>query len=117
MPILSSKSPFKSFTASRIFSAAAIARSGVGNFAITAVQKSRNYILLIEFMLGGKSYGVDTAKLAVWPVLHELFDRAYLLRLRRLSQNSEEVFGFAGEFHGTIRVIALSRRVEVLGDC
>src|SRR5205823_2327631 len=36
MPILSSKSPLKSFNASRIFSAAAIARSGVGNVAITA---------------------------------------------------------------------------------
>jgi hypothetical protein len=41
-------------------------------------------------------------------ILDELFDSAYRPRLRRLSQNSEEVFGFAGKFHVTIRVITVA---------
>ena len=40
------------------------------------MQKSRNYILLIEFVLGGKRESVDTGKLAVRPVLDELFNGA-----------------------------------------
>ena len=72
------------------------------------MQKSRNYILLIELVPGGKGENVDAAKLAVRPVLDELFDCAYRLRLRRLSQNSEEVFGFAGKFHVTIRLITVA---------
>jgi len=56
----------------------------------------------------GKGECVDTAEITVRPVLDELFDRAYRLRLRRFSQNSEEVFGFAGKFHVTIRLITVA---------
>jgi hypothetical protein len=73
----------------------------IENAESRAVQKSRNYILLIELVLGGKGEGVDTAKLAVGPVLDELFDRTHRFRLRRLSQRIEESVGFAGTFHGT----------------
>src|SRR5206468_3040938 len=80
----------------------------IENAESRAVQKSRNYIFLIELVLGGKGEGVDTAEITVRPILDELFDRAYRLRLRRLSQNSEEVFGFAGRFHVTIRLITVA---------
>src|SRR5204862_7482023 len=73
-----------------------------------AVQKSRNHIFLIELVPGGKGEGVDTAEITVRRILDELFDRAYRLRLRRLSQNSEEVFAFAGKFHVTIRLITVA---------
>ena len=69
------------------------------------MQKSRNYIFLIELVPGGKGEGVDTAEITVRRILDELFDRAYRFRLRRLSQNSEKVFGFGGKFHVTIRSI------------
>src|SRR5438034_9161541 len=59
-------------------------------------------------MLGGKREGVDAAKLTVWCILDELFDRVHRLRLRRLSQNSEEGFGFARKFHGIIGLITRS---------
>ena len=72
------------------------------------MQKSRKYILLVELVLGGKGEGVDTAEITVWPFLDELFDRAYRLRLRRLSQNNEEVFGLAGKFHVTIGLITVA---------
>ena len=63
------------------------------------MQKSRNYILLIELVLGGKGEGVDAAKLAVRPVSDELFDCAY--RLRLFSQSIEKAVSFAGNFHGS----------------
>ena len=72
------------------------------------MQKSRNYILLIELVLGGKGEGVDTAKLAVGPVLDELFDRTHRFRLRRLSQTIEECVGFDGTFHGTLESITVT---------
>src|SRR6266496_653158 len=59
-------------------------------------------------MLGGKREGVDAAKLTVWCILDELFDRVHRLRLRRLSQNSEEGFGFSGKFHGIIGLITVA---------
>src|SRR5947199_9779879 len=80
----------------------------IENAESRAVQKSRKYIFLIELVLGGKGDGVDTAEITVRRILDELFDRAYRLRLRRLSQNSEKVFGFAGKFHVTIRLITVA---------
>src|SRR6266487_798034 len=59
-------------------------------------------------MLGGKREGVDAAKLTVWCILDELFDRVHRLRLRRLSQNSEEGFGFARKFHDIIGLITVA---------
>jgi len=59
-------------------------------------------------VLGGKGEGVDTAEITVRRILDELFDRAYRLRLRRLSQNSEQVSGFAGKFHVTIKLITVA---------
>src|SRR5438477_5959534 len=72
------------------------------------MQKSRNYILLVEFVPGGKGEGVDTAEITVRRFIDELLDRAYRLRLRRLPQNSKEVFGFARKFHVTIRLITVA---------
>src|SRR5205814_8782680 len=72
------------------------------------MQKSRKYIFLIELVPGGKGEGVDTAEITVRRILDELFDRAYRPRLGRSSQNSEEVFGFAGKFHVTIRLITVA---------
>ncbi len=72
------------------------------------MQKSRNYILLVKLVLGGKGEGVDTAKLAVRPVLDELFDGTDRFRLRRLSQSREESVGFAGKFHGTIGLVTVT---------
>jgi hypothetical protein len=69
------------------------------------VKEGSNHILLIELMLGGEREGVDAAKLTVWCVLDEFFDRAHRLRLRRLSQNSEDALGFVGNFHGIIGLI------------
>src|SRR5205823_14209839 len=76
----------------------------IENAESRGVQKSRNYILLIELVLGGKGEGVNAAKLAVGSVLDEVFDRAHRLRLRRLSQSSEEAFGFSGNFHVVIGI-------------
>ena len=72
------------------------------------MQKSRNYIVLIEVVLGGKSEGIDTAKLPVRPVLDELFDRTHRFRLRGLSQSIEESVSFAGKFHCTIGLITVA---------
>ena len=72
------------------------------------MQKGRNHILLIELVPGGKGESVDAAKLAVRPVVYELFDRARRLRLRRLSQSSEEAFGFSGKFHGTVGLVTVT---------
>ena len=69
------------------------------------MQKSSDHILFIELMLGGERRGIDAAKLTIWRVLDEFFDRADQLRLRRLSQNSEEALGFVGNFHGIIGLI------------
>jgi hypothetical protein len=67
------------------------------------VQKTRDYILLIEAVPGGKGEDIDAAQLAVWRIRDELFDRAYRLRFRRSSQSREEAFDFAGELHGKIK--------------
>ncbi len=72
------------------------------------MQQSCNYILLIEFLLGGKGEGVDTAKLAVGSVLDELFDGTHRFRLRRLSQSIEESVSFAGKFHCTFGLITVT---------
>ena len=56
----------------------------------------------------GKGEDVDTAEITVRRILDELLDRAYRLRLRRLPQNSKEVFGFARKFHVTIRLITVA---------
>jgi hypothetical protein len=45
------------------------------------VQKSRDDILFIELVPGGKGEGIDTTKVAVRPVLNQFFDRAYSFRL------------------------------------
>ena len=55
------------------------------------MQKSRNHIILIEPVPGGKGEGVDPAKVAVRRAPDELFDRAHRLRLCRLSQSLEEI--------------------------
>jgi hypothetical protein len=80
----------------------------IENAESRAVQKSRKHIFLIELVPGCKSEGVDTAEITVRAVVDELFDRAYRLWLRGLSQNSEEIFGFAGKFHVTNRLIAVA---------
>ena len=80
------------------------------------MQKSRNYIFLIELVPGGKGERVDAAEITVRRILDELFDGAYRFRLRRLSQNSEEVFGFAGKFHVTIRLITVGEGELRLGN-
>jgi len=59
-------------------------------------------------VLGGKGEGVDTAKVAVRPVLDELFDGTHRFWLRRLSQSIEESVGFAGKFHGTVELITVT---------
>jgi len=69
------------------------------------VQKSGDHVLLIQFMLGGEREGIDAAKLMIRRVLNEFFDRAHRLRLRRLSQNTEERFGLSGKFHGITGLI------------
>lgn len=69
------------------------------------MEKSSDHILLIELMLGGEREGIDAAKLTVWYVLDEFFDRAHGFRLRRLPQNTEEGFDFSGNFHGIIGLI------------
>jgi hypothetical protein len=69
------------------------------------VQKSSDHILFIELMLGGERQGIDAAKLTVWRILDKPFDRVHRLRLRRLSQNSKEAFGFVGNVHGIIGLI------------
>jgi hypothetical protein len=71
------------------------------------VQKGRNHIVLTELMLGGKSEDIDTAKLAVWPVLDEFFDCTHRFWLRRLSQSVEESVGLARTFHGIIGLMIL----------
>jgi hypothetical protein len=73
------------------------------------VQKSRNHIFLVELVAGGKGEGVDTAKLAVRPVLDELFDRTHWFRLCRFSQSSEESVGFDGTFHGNNGLITVTQ--------
>src|SRR5881275_516477 len=55
-----------------------------------------------------KGEGVDTAKVAVRPVLDELFDGTHRFWLRRLSQGIEESVGFAGKFHGTVELITVT---------
>ena len=77
------------------------------------MQKSRNHIVLIELVPGSKGEGVDTAEITVRRILDELLDRAYRLRLRRSPQNNEEVFGFAGKSHVTIKWIAVAVTVCV----
>ena len=72
------------------------------------MEKSRNYILLVELVLGGEREGVNTAKLAVRPVLDELFDGTHRFWLRRLSQSIEESVGFAGKFHGTVGLVTVT---------
>lgn len=75
------------------------------------MQKSRNHILLIEPVLGGKSEDIDTAKLPVWLVLDELFNCSHGFRLRRLSQSIEESIGLARTFHGIIALMICTYRV------
>src|SRR5205814_8277603 len=77
----------------------------IENAESRAVQESSDHILLIELMLGGEREGIDAAKLTVWCVLDEFFDRAHGFRLRRLPQNTEEGFDFSGNFHGIIGLI------------
>jgi len=77
----------------------------IENAESRAVQESSDHVILIELVLGGKREGIDSAKLTVRCVLDELFDRAHWLRLRRLSQKSEETFGFSGKFHGIMVLI------------
>src|SRR5262249_10456228 len=64
--------------------------------------------LFVKLVLGGKGEGIDAAKLAVRSVLDQLLNRAHRFRLRRLSQNSEEGFGFARKFHDTIGLITVA---------
>ena len=80
----------------------------IENAESRAVQKSRNYIFLIELVPGGKGERVDTAEITVRAVVDELFDRAYRLWLRRFSQSIQESVGFTGKFHVTIRLITLA---------
>src|SRR5436190_682292 len=81
----------------------------IENAESRAVQKSRNYILLVEFVLGGKGEDVDTRKLAVRSVLDELFDGTHRFRFRRFSQSLEESVGFDGKFHGTIGLLSVTQ--------
>jgi len=63
------------------------------------MQKSPNYIILIEAMAGSKDDSINPAKLAVRRLLDQLFDRAHRFRFCRLSQRTEEILGFDGKFH------------------
>src|SRR5207244_11025049 len=78
-------------TQSQLFPYTTLFRSDVPrhieNAESRAVQKSRNHIFLIELVPGGKGEGVDTAEITVRRILDKLFDRAYRLRFRRLSQD------------------------------
>src|SRR5439155_22667587 len=77
----------------------------IENAEACAMEESSDHILFIEFMPRGERESIDAAKLTVWCVLDEAFDRAHRLWLRRLPQNIEDAFGFAGNFHGTVGLI------------
>ena len=71
------------------------------------MKKSRNDVVLIELMPGGKGESVDTTKLPIWRVLDELFDCTDRVRLRGSSQSVEESVGLARESHGKIGLMIL----------